>query len=156
MGRKIRKIGRKGKMNNKRRSLSVRKVKIHRIKSDTNSNPVIVFELTAGYQGVKGVKELAEIKKVTLNQGVYHKLKAKGGHLSIEQIREVLETPDVIYYDGVQETWFYVSGKSGKKVVVIIEPLGNAHRIATAHVISLKDFLNDVQKAGMKIIWEKD
>ena len=68
MTKKERKIGRR------RRKVTIRKLTSRRI-----SDPAIELNISTGYQGVKKVKELAEIEKVTINQKVLKKLRLKGG-----------------------------------------------------------------------------
>ncbi len=147
MGRKIRKIGRKGK-----KSVG-RKVRVLRTHGQIPSDPSVVFEISSGYQGVKQVKEFAEIEKVTMSLKVLEKQRSKGGHLTIEEIQDVLENPDGIYYDGDRESWLYSQYKDRtRRVVIKIEKQSTVHRIATAHVMSNRAFEGQIE--GMKLIWK--
>jgi len=149
MGKKIRKIGRRGRKN-KRITKIIIKDNVLR-----SSDPIIRFRFSNGFQGVKHIGELNNLEEITLNKKVHNKLIKKEGHLTIEDIRDILDSPDGIYKKPENtETWFFVKNEShAKRVVVIIEKQGKSHRVATAYIMSLKEF--EKKTKNMILIWEQ-
>ncbi len=136
MTKKIRKIGVGSQKNHIYRKIIDRKLKPKR-----DQHPTVEFRINIEYQGVKKIKELAELERVTISRKTLEKLSMKKGHLSVNEIRDVLKDPDGIYYkqNGKEEVWFFVNEMSNtKKVVVVIERMNKKHRISTAHILKNK------------------
>ncbi len=146
MGKKINKNGGK-----RRKS---RRVTIRKIKPITERSPAIEFEFNIGFQGIKIKRELLEIKSIVISKKVLDKLLDKPGHLTIEEIKFVLESPNGIYLKEGNEIWFFSQNeKVTKKVVVKLVKKGTKHWISTAHIMSTDRFNHDVKKKRLKLIW---
>jgi len=127
-----------------------------------DEHPYVAVEMEfKGYQGIKGLSELSQSGKITINHSILKKLNSKEGHLSVDEVIQVFQTPDFIYASTLPETnkipvriIGLKSNVSNKSKFVEIRIQGNVHELSTAHLIVTQKL--DRKTKGWMKIYEKE